>query len=225
MTARRLAAVGLCLALFSACGGKQTSDPGTGGAAGAGGTGALGGSSSGGTGGSSSGGTGGSTSCVPGGACAKEGDGCMPPGCCECSYSCVAGHWQIAACPGCLAPSCPAAPPSNGAACDECEHPVGTACSYGQCPGGLVQATCDGSKWTAGPVPCPAPVPCGSGPMPCAAGQLCVHPGGLGDSEYCTDNPCKAGEPVSCACAGSLCTYGYCSNATPSAVYCECPNC
>jgi hypothetical protein len=224
MTPKKLAAVALTLALAGACGGKQTSDP----TPSTGGTGALGGTGTGGatggtggTGAISSGGTGGSASCVSNGACSPEGDSCTPPGCCQCSYSCIGGKWQIAACPGCLAPTCPTTQPADGAPCDECQHPVGTPCSYGKC---AAQATCDGKTWHLIETPCPPPEPCGTDGT-CPAGQLCLYPGGLGDPPHCADNPCAQTEPVSCACAGSLCIVGYCANATPQAVYCDCPNC
>jgi hypothetical protein len=222
MTARTLTIMGMALALAGACGGKQTSDGGTGAS---GGSGATDGGA--GTGGTNTGGTGGATSCAMGVACVTEGESCTPPGCCQCSYACVAGKWQMAACPGCLQPGCPEVQPSDGTACDECLHPVGVQCSYGQCPGGVSVAKCDGATWSVEAAPCPPKVLCGSDPgaPACPSGDLCVHPGGLGDTPYCAQNPCSPGQPVSCGCAGALCTYGYCSNATPSAVYCECPNC
>ena len=108
-------------------------------------------------------------------------------------------------------------------ACDECQHPVGKGCHYSQCPTGLSVATCDGAKWHLETGPC---YPCGTDPdKPCGSGSLCVHPGGLGDMPYCAVNPCNPADSVSCSCAGSLCTYGYCSSATSGAVYCDCPNC
>jgi hypothetical protein len=164
---------------------------------------------------------------VPGAACAKEGDSCSPPGCCQCSYSCVGGKWTISACPSCLAPSCPEAQPIDGSPCDECQYPVAAPCNYGQCPNGVSVATCDGLKWHVEIAPCPPVQPCGTDPSApeCPPGDLCVHPGGLGDPPHCAQNPCGQTQPVSCACAGALCTYGYCSSATPGGVYCECPNC
>ncbi len=54
--------------------------------------------------------------------------------------------------------------------------------------------------------------------------MLCVFPGGLGDMPYCAPSPCE-GQPVSCDCAGELCTYGFCSGANDQGVFCECPDC
>ncbi len=208
---------------MAACGGKQSSDGsggGSSGSAGSGGNSGTGGSS--GTGNAA--GAGGTDGCVQDGACTKAGESCTPAGeCCPCSYRCEGGKWKISACPGCLAPSCPQVAPKDGDPCDKCTHPVGEVCSY--CPNEAARATCDGTKWSVKVDQCSPIQTCGAGAPPCVGGSLCVFPGGLGDPPHCAPNPCPPNQPVTCACAGALCTYGMCVGADSTRVDCICPNC
>ncbi len=223
MSRRRISvwtlATAATLFLAAACGGKSESDPGgSGGSPGGGGSGATSGAGN-----VSGGGSGGGTSaCVSGGACSQAGAICTPKDeCCPCSYICQGGSWQPGECPACEAPACPSEAPSQGSACGPCDKLLQNPCSYAN---GCVTATCDGKSWSVLVTPCPIKLPCGQGEAPCPDGTLCVYPGGLGDSPYCVPNPC-GNQPVSCACAGGLCTYGYCAKASWESVYCECPNC
>jgi hypothetical protein len=120
---------------------------------------------------------------------------------------------------------CPSAAPSDGAPCDACDELLG--CSYGSCQttGSGISATCVGKQWQLVYESCPVPPPCGPGSEPCPPGALCVQFGGFGDPPKCLPNPCAPGEPVTCECAGGLCTYGYCAEANAQSVICECPNC
>ncbi len=247
-----VAAFGFALAVavaLAACGGNSESGGGStdagvggtggtsasgaggsmGGTAGSAGTSAFGGSAGTGAGGSASGGAsgaGGANGCVSGGKCTTEGATCTEAGCCPCSYRCEGGVWLAAACPGCIAPTCPDATPVDGAPCDPCFDVSGDRCVYDRCPGGeRVVATCDGA-WNVESEPCSSKRPCGfePGAQPCGVSEVCVVPGGFGPGPSCVTNPC-GDQALSCACAGKLCTVGFCGSATDGFVECVCPNC
>ena len=176
-----------------ACGSKFQAGDASGGAGGNGGTSSggssagsgKGGSTSGGStsGGSSSGGSssgaGGSGACVPGGACAPEGSSCTDGDCCPCLYECHSGKWQMTACAGCAAPSCPPEPPSDGQACGNCQDPVGVPCSWELCDASLgrYSATCDGATWSLSVEPC--------------GGDGCCDGDDQCESRICVNNVCK----------------------------------
>lgn len=228
MNARSWPVVVLLAGLAAACGGRSESDAkgdagnasGGSGNASSGGSGGAGNASSGGSGNVS--GAGGAPACVPGGACAPAGATCTPTDeCCPCSYLCQDGTWHTSACPACEAPQCPPTAPAQGDACDPCEALLPSPCAYAN---GCVSATCNGKTWSVTVTPCPSKIPCDAGNPSCPDEMLCVTPGGLGDTPYCAPNPCGP-EPVSCGCAGSLCTYGSCASANAQAVNCICPEC
>jgi hypothetical protein len=215
----------------SACGGKRTSDGPSGGLGGTSNTSGTAGTTVGGGGTAGGGGTtggtgagGGTGGCVQGGACTQNGQFCTSTDeCCPCSYRCEQGNWQIAACPGCVAPTCPEIAPRDGDPCDKCAHPVGEVCSY--CPKHPVRATCNGTTWLVTVDECSPTLPCGAGGSACEDGSICVFPFAPGDQPHCAPNPCKPGHLIICSCVNPLCAPFTCINAKPAWVDCGCPTC
>lgn len=99
---------------------------------------------------------------------------------------------------GVAAPTCPAAPPTQGATCGA----ASLSCFYDQCPGsGRTQATCTGGTWSVQTAACGA-FTCAGYPntaFTCASGKVCVVTAGGAISAGCADNGCGAGA-VSAAC-------------------------
>lgn len=146
---------------------------------------------------------------------------CCPPS----KSECVDGKW-LNLYSDCPMPECPTDPPVTGDACDPCAVPGW--CGYDTCAigGGLLQASCQDSKWNVLDTgePCPEPVDCDG--TTCAPTDVCVQTaGGMGFSYACQPNPCPAGQ-LSCDCAADLCggSMFVCST-SPGMVICDCPMC
>lgn len=103
-------------------------------------------------------------------------------------------------------PTCPQAPPTQGAACAS----ASLSCFYDNCPSsGRTQATCSGGAWSVQTGAC-GTLTCTGYPDPsfgCASGKVCVVSAGGTISASCADNGCGAG-PVSdqCVAGANGCT-------------------
>jgi hypothetical protein len=122
------------------------------------------------------------------------------------------------------AAGCPAEFPGKGT---PCAVPADVQCAVAFSCCGLF-ATCQGGIWTVSTPDChQACVPCGPDPdFACSVNALCVVHQGLETTYTCSANPCGS-EPVSCACASSVCEGGTrnCDSAQGSTVTCACPSC
>jgi hypothetical protein len=187
--------------------GGSAGSPGSGGSGGA--TGSGGSTSTGGAGGAS--GVGGGPD---GGACPATqpgaGSECEPDGlsctygdpCCPTTANCSGGHWIVLT-PACVAPMCPDELPEHGKECDRCRVPA--ECPYDRCNGdAFYTARCNaGGNWVVTSTPCR--FACGDEGLECDRDELCVKTDQtLGPTFSCEKNPCGT-QPVSCACADSLC--------------------
>jgi len=82
-------------------------------------------------------------------------------------------------------------------------------------------ARCADNIWHVDAQEC-APRPlCGSGAAAAACGtdEVCVYEFHPDAQPVCRKNPCTVGQ-LSCSCAQSLCSFGYCSITPDSAVAC-----
>ena len=224
-----------CIVLLccSACGGKSTSDAAHPDAAG--GSSAAGAGNAGGT--SSSGGSAGavSTTCpsarpTAGSACNYVGNQCnyAVDECTSIGLSCTQGVWtQVSnndgaslTCMNFIGPNLP----KDG---DSCACRGLLDCSIDDCTAtGKVHAVCDNKTWHVTTEPC-MDMPCGSADLnlSCKQGEVCVVPGGLGDTPKCKPDPCaEQFETTSCQCAATLCGSQLC-NVRNGVVECECPTC
>lgn len=96
---------------------------------------------------------------------------------------------------------CPATAPSRGAACT----PPRGACFYEDCAGvGRTAASCNNGAWAIQTAACGV-VQCDGASMTCSSGQMCAISQGGALLTTCTEPTCGAG-PVTCACAGAVCT-------------------
>jgi hypothetical protein len=112
---------------------------------------------------------------------------------------------------GAGSPSCPAAPPVNGAPCNQafnCAYYLNCAADGGS-DSGRVVATCSGPNdvWKLQSSACGS-FSCGAGGMTCAADQICQITQGGAVSAHCIANPCGE-SAIACSCAP--CSVGVCS--------------
>ena len=225
-------AASLVLLCCTACSGKSTSDAGhpdatggssaggTSGTSGAGGAGNAGGTTS--SGGAGLGGNAGaaSTTCpsarpTAGTACNYVGNQCnyAIDECVSIGLSCTLGVWTEVPNNDGASLTCinftGANLPKDG---DSCACRGLLDCSIDDCTRtGKVHAVCDNTTWHVTSEPC-ADTPCGSAGLSCKQGEVCVVPGGLGDTPKCKPDPCaEQSETTSCQCAAALCGSQQCS--------------
>ncbi|MDI1483819.1 hypothetical protein [Polyangium sp. y55x31] len=180
------------------------------------------------------GGTGGSDSACPAEP-PVDGAPCdMPPDepcsygeCCPRIFTCEAGSW-VETLAGCAPPpACPQSPPLDGTACVGGPCGQTSPCTYACEQGGAsFTVTCgDDNRWHSDmPALCNGAITCGD-KIQCLEGYVCVVKQAFGAEYECVLDPCVP-DPLSCACAESVCGDGFaCIQASDKNVLCECPAC
>jgi hypothetical protein len=116
---------------------------------------------------------------------------------------------------------CPAALPSSGSACL-----IIGECFYEDCAGsGRSAATCSNGAWAVQTAACAATHCIGAGSSPsCAPGQICSISEGGTLVSMCNESTCGTG-PVTCACAGALCTNCSITGSVTQGVTVTCNSC